>query len=73
MQYRCYFFGARGQLVGAETITEDSDHNALAAARKLFAQRAHAKGYELRQGTRSIAAQEFSGKPRHQTETPRAA
>ena len=73
MQYRCYFFGASGQLVGADTIMRDSDNDALAAARRLFAQRAHATGYELRQGTRPIAAQEFSHKPRPRSGTPRAA
>lgn len=73
MQYRCYFFGASGQLVGADTIVQDSDGDALAAARKLFAQRAHSTGYELRQGTRSVAAQEFSRNPRPRSGTPRAA
>jgi hypothetical protein len=73
MQYRCYFFGASGQLVGADTIIQDCDNDALAAARKLFAQRAHATGYDLRQGTRSIAAQEFSRRPRLRSGTPRAA
>jgi hypothetical protein len=73
MQYRCYFFGASGQLVGADTIVQDSDSDALAAARKLFAQRAHATGYDLRQGTRSVAAQEFSHKPRPHSGAPRAA
>ena len=73
MQYRCYFFGASGQLVGADTIVQDSDRDALAAARKLFAQRAHATAYDLRQGRRSVAAQEFSPKPHPQSGTPRAA
>ncbi|HXR87491.1 MAG TPA: hypothetical protein VN728_10985 [Stellaceae bacterium] len=73
MQYRCYFFGAHGQLVGADTIIENSDNEALAAARKLFGQRAHATGYELQQGTRPIAAQEISRKSRHHSGTPRAA
>jgi hypothetical protein len=52
---------------------QDSDGDALAAARKLFAQRAHATGYELRQGSRPIAAQEFSRKPRARSGTQRAA
>jgi len=73
MRYRCYFFGASGQLVGADTIVQDSDREALAAARKLFAQRAHATGYDLRQGARSVAAQEFSRKPRPPSERSRAA
>lgn len=73
MQYRCYFFGASGQLVGADTIVQDNDSDALAAARKLFAQRAHATGYELRQGKRPVAAQEFSRKPPPQSGRPRAA
>ena len=73
MQYRCYFFGTSGQLVGAETIVQDSDNDALAAARKLFAQRAHATAYDLRQGTRSIKAEELPHKPRPQPGTPRAA
>ena len=73
MQYRCYYFGANGQLVGADTIVQDSDSDALAAARKLFAQRAHATGYDLRQGTRSVDVQELSRKPRPRSGTPRAA
>ncbi|HLI21349.1 MAG TPA: hypothetical protein VKV32_09555 [Stellaceae bacterium] len=54
MQYRCYFFGANGQLLGAETIIQESELEARAAARRLFAQRAHAIGYELRQGGRAV-------------------
>jgi hypothetical protein len=73
MEYRCYFFGASGQLVGADTIAQDCDSAALAAARKLFAQRAHATGYELRQGSRSVAAQELARKPAPQSGRPRAA
>jgi hypothetical protein len=73
MQYRCYFFGARGQLVGADTIVQDNDRDALAAARKLFAQRAHATGYDLRQGTRSVEVQELARKPRPHAGTSRAA
>jgi hypothetical protein len=73
MQYRCYYFGASGQLLGADTIIQDSDGDALVAARKLFAQHAHATGYDLRQGTRSVAAQELPRRPRPQSGTPRAA
>lgn len=64
MNYRCYFFGENGQLVGAETIIKDSEGEALTAARRAFAQRAHATAYELRQGKRSIEAVEFSRHPR---------
>jgi hypothetical protein len=73
MQYRCYYIGASGQLLGADTITQDSDSDARVAARKLFAQHAHAIGYELRQGTRSVDVQEISRRPRPQSGTPRAA
>ena len=54
MQYRCYFFGANGQLVGADTIVQESEVEARNMARRLFAQRAHATGYDLREGKRSI-------------------
>lgn len=66
MHYRCYFFGANGQLVGADTIVQDNESEARTAARRLFAQRAHATGYELRQGNRPIDAQSVkaSGTPR---------
>ena len=73
MQYRCYYFGTSGQLLGADTIIQDGDGDALIAARRLFAQHAHATGYELRQGTRSVATQELSRRPRPQSDTPRAA
>jgi hypothetical protein len=73
MHYRCYFFGASGQLLGADTIMQNTDSEALAAARKLFAQRAHATAYDLRQGTRSVAAQEIAGQPRSRSGTSRAA
>ena len=56
-QYRCYFFGNHGQLVGAETIIQDSDDEARKAALKLYAQRAYAVGFDLRLDHRSIAAQ----------------
>jgi hypothetical protein len=66
MQYRCYFFGANGQLVGADTIHQEGDADARSAAWKLFAQRAHAVGYELRQGRRCVDAKEVpaAGTPR---------
>ena len=73
MRYRCYFFGADGQLVGAETIVQDSETEACAAARKAFAQRAHATAYDLCQGKRLIEAKEVARKPRMPSGTPRAA
>jgi len=73
MHYRCYFFGAHGQLVGAETIEHESETEALAAARKAFAQRAHATGYELRQGKRTIEARDFARHPRSLADATRAA
>jgi hypothetical protein len=59
-QYRCYFFGTNGQLVGAETIIQDNDDDARTAAMKLFAQRAYTAGFDLRCDHRSIAAQEVA-------------
>ncbi len=56
--YRCYFMGTNGQLVGAETITADTDESAATAARDSFLRRAYAAGYELRQGNRQIGTQE---------------
>jgi hypothetical protein len=73
MQYRCYYLGASGQLLGADTIIQDSDNDALVAARKLFAQHGHAIGYDLRQGARSVEAKELPRKPRPQSGTSRAA
>ncbi|HEX3971628.1 MAG TPA: hypothetical protein VHX19_09895 [Stellaceae bacterium] len=73
MQYRCYYFGARGQLLGADTIIQEGDSDAIAAARKLFAQHAHAIGYDLRQGTRSVEAKEIPHRPHRHTDTSRAA
>ena len=58
MQYRCYFFGANGQLVGADTITQESDTEARATAWNLCAQRAYAVAYDLRQGRRSVETKE---------------
>ena len=68
MQYRCYFFGAHGQLVGADTIHQESDSDAQRVARELFAQRAHAVGYELRQDRRCLDKQDFRA-----AKSPRAA
>lgn len=55
-RYRCYFFGSHGQLVGAETILEENDAEATRVARRLYAQRAHAAGFDLRQGKRLVDA-----------------
>jgi hypothetical protein len=71
--YRCYYFGARGQLLGADTIAQDNDRDAVAAARNLFAQHAHAIAYDLRQGSRSVEAKEIPHQQRRQTDTSRAA
>lgn len=73
MQYRCYYFGASGQLLGADTIAQDNDGDAVAAARKLFAQHGHAIAYDLRQGSRSVEAKEIPHQPRRHTHAPRAA
>jgi hypothetical protein len=73
MQYRCYYFGASGQLLGADTIIQESDSDALVAARKLFAQHGHATAYDLRQGARSVEAWELPRKARPQSDTSRAA
>lgn len=53
-RYRCYFFGSNGQLVGADTILEESDVEATRVARRLYAQRAYAAGFDLRQGDRAV-------------------
>jgi hypothetical protein len=53
-RYRCYFFGANGQLVGADTIMCDGDNEARVQGRQLFARRAHATSFELRQGSRLV-------------------
>jgi hypothetical protein len=55
-QYRCYFFGTNGQLVGAESIIQDSDDEARKQAMRLFAQRAFAIAFDLRLGARVVAA-----------------
>ena len=73
MQYRCYYFGTSGQLLGADTIHQDSDGDALVVARKLFAQHAHAVGYELRQGSRSVDVLDLSYRKRPQADVSRAA
>jgi hypothetical protein len=57
-RYRCYFIGSHGQLVGAENVDGANDEEAIAIARRLFAQKAYASGFELRQGQRRIATQE---------------
>jgi hypothetical protein len=73
MQYRCYYFGTSGQLLGADTVNQDCDGDALVAARKLFAEHAHAVGYELRQGSRSVDVIDLSYRKRPQANVPRAA
>jgi len=55
--YRCYFLGSNGQLVGAETIVSPSDDQALAVAREKLAEKVYAKGFDLREGIRTIATQ----------------
>ena len=57
-RYRCYFLGSQGQLVGAENIESAGDGEAVTIARRLFARKAHASGFELTQGDRQVAAQE---------------
>jgi len=57
-QYRCYFIGSGGQLVGAETIVSESDRDAVAKADRLYAGKAFASGYELRLGEREVAREE---------------
>ena len=73
MQYRCYFFGANGQLVGAETIARDNDIDARTEAHRLFAQRAFAASCDLRQGARCIATEAIARKSNPASGTPRAA
>jgi hypothetical protein len=73
MQYRCYYFGAKGQLLGADTIIQESDRDAVTAARKLFAQHGHAVAYDLRLGDRSVEAKQIPHQPRRQIDTSRAA
>jgi hypothetical protein len=57
-QYRCYFIGSDGQLVGAETIVSASDDDAIAAANRLYAAKAFASGFELRQGEHLVSREE---------------
>ena len=57
-QYRCYFIGSGGQLVGAETIVSENDRDAVAKADRLHAGKAFAAGYELRLGEREVAREE---------------
>ena len=52
--YRCYFLGSSGQLLGAETIDAAGDDEALTQARRLFATKVFAVGYELRRGDRVL-------------------
>jgi len=59
-QYRCYFLGADDQLMGAETIQCEGDEQAMALARRDFALKAYAKGFELREGERCVAMVEVS-------------
>lgn len=73
MQYRCYYFGANDQLLGADTIAQDNDGDAVAVARKLFAQHGHAIAYDLRLGKRSVEAKELPHQRHRQTDASRAA
>jgi hypothetical protein len=58
-RYRCYFLGSDGQLVAAETINTERDEDAVVMARELFARKAYAVGFELREGDRQVSAQEI--------------
>lgn len=58
MQYRCYFFGANGQLVGAETIVKENDVEATLEAQRRFVERVYVAGYELRQEGRAVDIRE---------------
>lgn len=57
-QYRCYFLGTNGQLVGAETIECRSDDEAVASARTLLARKPYASGFELRLGDHCVSSHE---------------
>lgn len=59
-QYRCYFLGADDQLVGAETLQCEGDDEATAQARRTFAEKAYAKGFELLEGERRVAVLEVA-------------
>jgi hypothetical protein len=59
-QYRCYFLGEGDQLMGAETIQCDGDEEAMALARRTFALKAYARGFELLEGERRVAVVEVS-------------
>ncbi len=59
-QYRCYFLGSDGQLVGAETIQCSGDDEAVALARKTFASKVYARGFELLDGDRRVTVLEIS-------------
>lgn len=60
-RYRCYFIGSNGQLVAAETIESEGDEEAAAVADRLFAEKAHATGFDLRLGTRQIRMRKVEG------------
>lgn len=60
VQYRCYFLGADDQLMGAETIQCAGDEEAMALARRTFALKAYARGFELLEGDRRVAIVEVS-------------
>lgn len=53
-RYRCYFFGADGRLVGADTIESDDDKEAVARASEEFFQRAYARGFEVWHDDRAV-------------------
>lgn len=57
-EYRCYFLGSNGQLVGAETIVSGDDREAVNEARERLARRVYAEDFELRQGSRPVSVHE---------------
>jgi hypothetical protein len=57
-RYRCYFVGSNGQLVAAETIISESDHEARAKADEIFTRKVYATGYDLHLGDRLVGTQE---------------
>jgi hypothetical protein len=59
-QYRCYFLGSDGQLVGAETIQCNGDDEAVERARRTFATKVYAKGFELLEGDRRVTVLEVT-------------
>jgi hypothetical protein len=53
--YRCYFLGPNGRFVAREEFDANSDGEALACARALYAARADVgHGFELWQGKRQV-------------------